>query len=1219
MKPVAIVGLEACYDPHQHLDGFAQAICAGRPLPAGSTVGEDSAASLRRAAENALLDAEIPSGWHIGLMAGGEGAERTLQPYLNRRFTQWTIKAPSLATPPEGCEGLASTLNDAVAALAAGQAEAVLVVAADPSGAGAMVLCPADKAPRDTCYAVIESLGLAQRTLDAWSSAFTAASLAAGDISYLEMLALPESMDSGAYRYFGRPMGCALSSGAGSSLGALIKAAICLRWRMLPPLPNGQESSSNHRWADTPFYFPSHALPWFVPESGRRRAAVCFQEQGNQVCLLVADSDTPRAAPAVRTNPDGTPHYLLPVAGDSPAELLTVIRSLQQRVASAPLLDGLAHERFGSYQRRRNAKYAVVLAGHDAGELQHEINFALQSIPEAFDTGQTWNSPRGSYFTARPLGPSGLTFVYPGAFNVYVGLGRDLFMHFPGLHEVLAGVISNVGRALSERYLYPRAPTPPAENDTRGYMEQLAADPAAMIESGIMFAVAFTSVLRRVFGIRPRSALGYSLGEVSMLWAGGVWSSAEESSAVWRQSPLFRTRLFGPKEAVREAWGAASDQGELWCTYLLKAPLAQVQACLADETRVYVTMVNLPDEVVIGGEPDACRRVISSLHCHALPISFDSVLHNATMRSELPELARLYSNPVTANTDITFYSAAHYRPLTLESSALAHDLASMTCEPLDFPRLVEAAYAGGARLFVELGPQATCTRWIDRLLQGRSHAAVAINRPRTGDYEGVLAVLACLVSHRVPVDLAPLFATNDRPGRIAEPSQEAAPQRAMDRSTPELAVESTDQVALLAESHQAFLQASQALARHTAELIHLQTVAAANLLASPATLPRRPLEAQGEPGGAVTAARRAAHAPVLDEAAVRAFTLGRAEACFGPAYAVYRGRRLPCLPNGDLQLVTRAISVDGTPGKVEAGASLVSQYDVPGDAWFLRNRTALPYAALMEMALQPCGLLSGYLGTTLPYSEVDFYFRNLDGSGRLLRQVDVRGKTLTNRVRLTATSAVRGMIIQQFDFELASDGEPFYSGSASFGYFTQEALVGRNRSRDSAAGKLYHPQATDGPWLPVAVSATGASRLDLLRRVSVSPDGGRHGHGHIFGEAPVRPSDWYFKCHFFQDPVMPGSLGVEAIRQAMEAFAFQTVKMRPSSVTAFEPAVGLTMTWKYRGQITPQDRSLGVEVDFSEITAAPGRLTLVGNARAWNGEAKVYEVDQIGMTATLKG
>ena len=36
----------------------------------------------------------------------------------------------------------------------------------------------------------------------------------------------------------------------------------------------------------------------------------------------------------------------------------------------------------------------------------------------------------------------------------------------------------------------------------------------------------------------------------------------------------------------------------------------------------------------------------------------------------------------------------------------------------------------------------------------------------------------------------------------------------------------------------------------------------------------------------------------------------------------------------------------------------------------------MPYSVLMEIALQPCGLLGAYLGSTLKFPDKNLYFRN---------------------------------------------------------------------------------------------------------------------------------------------------------------------------------------------------------------------------------------------------
>ncbi|HBM96867.1 TPA: hypothetical protein DD394_05060, partial [bacterium UBP9_UBA11836] len=50
--------------------------------------------------------------------------------------------------------------------------------------------------------------------------------------------------------------------------------------------------------------------------------------------------------------------------------------------------------------------------------------------------------------------------------------------------------------------------------------------------------------------------------------------------------------------------------------------------------------------------------------------------------------------------------------------------------------------------------------------------------------------------------------------------------------------------------------------------------------------------------------------------------------------------------------------------------------------------------------------------------------------------------------------------------------------------------------------------------------------LLMLDEYAWYPQGGHHGLGAIVGKKKIDPQEWFFKAHFFQDPVMPGSLGL---------------------------------------------------------------------------------------------
>jgi 3-hydroxymyristoyl/3-hydroxydecanoyl-(acyl carrier protein) dehydratase len=346
---------------------------------------------------------------------------------------------------------------------------------------------------------------------------------------------------------------------------------------------------------------------------------------------------------------------------------------------------------------------------------------------------------------------------------------------------------------------------------------------------------------------------------------------------------------------------------------------------------------------------------------------------------------------------------------------------------------------------------------------------------------------------------------------------------------------------------------------------------------------------------------------VATEREIAEFATGSVAACFGPDYAIYDDRRTPRTPNGALQLLSRIVALDGERRDPRPGASLVSEYDVPRDAWFYAHNE-VPYSILMEMALQPCGFLSASLGTTLGAPDADFYFRNLDGHGTSHRALDLRGRTVTDRVRLLSSMGLDGVIIQRFAFELACDETPFYSGEAAFGYFTRDALAQRT-GLDSGAETL--------PWQDAA-RATGIS-LDvesgLLDRVVVVDGGGSHRLGYAYAERRVRADDWFFACHFYQDPVMPGSLGVEAMLEALQVYATHI-----GLGTRFCRVAQQTTTWKYRGQILPDSPWMRLEVHVTGIERAPdGGITISASGEVWRDRLRIYHVDGLGLRCAASG
>jgi len=71
-------------------------------------------------------------------------------------------------------------------------------------------------------------------------------------------------------------------------------------------------------------------------------------------------------------------------------------------------------------------------------------------------------------------------------------------------------------------------------------------------------------------------------------------------------------------------------------------------------------------------------------------------------------------------------------------------------------------------------------------------------------------------------------------------------------------------------------------------------------------------------------------------------------------------------------------------------------------------------------------------------------------------------------------------------------------------------------------GELFGPGNAQLPLPPM---------LMFDRITKISEEGGKYGKGEIVAELDITPDLWFFACHFENDPVMPGCLGLDAMWQ----------------------------------------------------------------------------------------
>ena len=121
-----------------------------------------------------------------------------------------------------------------------------------------------------------------------------------------------------------------------------------------------------------------------------------------------------------------------------------------------------------------------------------------------------------------------------------------------------------------------------------------------------------------------------------------------------------------------------------------------------------------------------------------------------------------------------------------------------------------------------------------------------------------------------------------------------------------------------------------------------------------------------------------------------------------------------------------------------------------------------------------------------------------------------------------------------------------------------------------------------------------APMLRMVDRIDgYLPDGGAKGLGLVQGRIKVDPEFWFFKAHFFQDPVWPGSLGVESFLQLLKYAAWKRWG-EPAADGWQTVAPHRKHAWTYRGQVLPTDGEVVVVLEITVADDAERRLTADG-------------------------
>ncbi|MCN4143576.1 MAG: hypothetical protein LC437_00400 [Thiohalomonas sp.] len=553
---------------------------------------------------------------------------------------------------------------------------------------------------------------------------------------------------------------------AASGIASIIKTALCLYQRFIPGIPALDTVKNSEDWDAKQFYFPQASRPWLLNSDHKQRYAAInnLGQDNTSFSMILSGTEQNQQAEAPKNNYlDRLSFFLIPLCADSEQDLQTQLSALEGELSLSVNLKQFALKKLTEFKDKvkSHSKYRLSLLAHSVDELQREIQYAIKGVSPAIENNEEWSTPLGSYFTPTPQAKKGkIAFVYPGGFNSYIGMASNLFQLFPEVMDLVSGSTSSLRQMMRTHYVYPQTLNAPDKKALKQLEAEMGEDAVAMFESGIMTSILYTKIIQELLGVQPGTAFGHSMGELSMLFSSGAWSNTDYMSNTLYSTATFHNRLVGEMEVVRQAWNlppSSEDEKPIWGTYTLRTSPKKAAEVLAEEERVFLIIINAPNEIVIAGDDEACQRVVKKLKWRLFPVPIKDVVHNELVKAEFDALKTLHTMPTTQIKGVDFYTAANYKKTELNEDIIGHNIATFYTHMLDFPKLVNQVYDDGARIFIELGPQSSCTKWVSESLKGKEHLAVGINRKGVDDHTSLLRMAAKLTSHGIDMALEKLY------------------------------------------------------------------------------------------------------------------------------------------------------------------------------------------------------------------------------------------------------------------------------------------------------------------------------------------------------------------------------------------------------------------------------------------------------------------------------